>query len=124
LSASFTIGGRVDLRVRRHPTALDHEVRDDAVEDGSVVEAVVDVAQEVLDRPGRLVRVELDADLSQGGLQHDHGLLLGCGAPGEAARRREEHGGEDDAEGRLAHPGTVANAAIGAPRRAAGGARR
>ena len=43
-----------------HPAALDHEVGDDPVEDQAVVEALVDILEEVLDRDRRLGPVELD----------------------------------------------------------------
>src|SRR5262249_57179534 len=49
--------------------ALDHEVRDHAVEDDAVVEAVAGELAEVLDGLGRVVVVELDVDRPVTGLQ-------------------------------------------------------
>jgi hypothetical protein len=83
-------------------------------------EPVVDVGQEVLDGLRRLVGVELDLDLPQGGGEDDHGVLLRGGASRAPARKREEHSGDDDEMGFVEHGRTVANAPIYAPRRAAG----
>ena len=45
------------------------------MEDGAVVEAVVHVAQEVLDRGGGLLRKELDGDVAQRRLDDDERIL-------------------------------------------------
>ena len=55
--------------------ALGHEAGDDAVEDGAVVVAALDVGQEVGDRGRGLGLVQLDDDVAEAGLQFD----LGCG---------------------------------------------
>lgn len=50
------------LHVFGHAAALDHETPDNAMEDCAVVEAVIHVGEEILDRDGRGFRVELDHD--------------------------------------------------------------
>jgi hypothetical protein len=52
---------------------LDHEVRDDAVEDEAVVEAVAGELREVVDGLRRLVREELELDRSFSGVQRGFG---------------------------------------------------
>ena len=78
LADSFLIGGLglLLLHARLEAAALDHEVRDDAVEDGAVVELVIDVGEEVLHRDRRLVRVQLDLDRAQRRF-HDDDVVLG-----------------------------------------------
>src|SRR6185436_18740014 len=56
--------------------ALDHEAVDHAVEHRAVVVPVLHVLQEVLDRLGRLGRVEFKADRAEVGLDVD--LRIGC----------------------------------------------
>ena len=48
------IGSRVGFRlhVRRHATTLDHEVADDAMENGAVIKTVIGVLQKVLNDMG------------------------------------------------------------------------
>src|SRR5690606_35565422 len=64
--------------------ALDHEVRDDAVEDDAVVVAVFDVGDEILASERSDLRVELELDLALRGFQFDSGLGHGrmdCAPP-------------------------------------------
>ena len=69
------VGDRLagDLRhqVGPHAAALDHEVLDDPVEDGVLVEAGVGVLQEVADRDRRLVGEQLHCHVAHRG-RHDH----------------------------------------------------
>ena len=75
LPDSFLIGGLglLLLHAGLEAAALDHEVGDDAVEDGAVVELVVDVAEEVRDGDRGLVGVQLDLDGARASLHHDRG---------------------------------------------------
>ena len=74
LSASFSIGvaRRLLLHAGLEAAALDHEAVDDAMEDGVVVMAGLDVGDEVLDRLGRLLGVEFQGDGAVVGVQFDH----------------------------------------------------
>ena len=56
---------------RIEAAALDHEIVDDAVENGALIEAVLGVVQEHLDRLWRLLRVEFDGHLAQIGGHFD-----------------------------------------------------
>ena len=47
--------------------ALDHEIADHAMEQRAVVEALVHVAQEVLDRERRALRIQLDDEVAHAG---------------------------------------------------------
>src|SRR6185312_9776126 len=58
--------------VARQTAALDHEVRDHAMEDRAVEMLVVDVAQEVLDRDRSLFLIQLDGERAEGSLESDH----------------------------------------------------
>ena len=49
---------------------LDHEVADDAVKNGSVVETAVGIVDEVFHAAGRLVPQQLDLDLPHAGVHH------------------------------------------------------
>ena len=72
------------LHVGSEPAALDHEARDDAVEDRAVVVAGLGVVEEVLDRDRCLVGVELELDVTHRCRQRHHGVLLcarGYGGP-------------------------------------------
>lgn len=55
--------------------ALDHETVDDAVENGAVVEAFLDVSQEIGGADRRFFRVQGDDDVTLIGLQFDAGLI-------------------------------------------------
>src|SRR5262249_41778799 len=72
------------LEARLHAATLDHEVllrvllSDHPVEDGAVVELVVHVGEEVLDRNGRLFGVEFDLDRPHRRL-HDDDWVGGAG---------------------------------------------
>ena len=68
---------------------LDHELTDDAVEDGVVVVPVARVRAKVLDGLGALVREELDLDVARGGAQ---GGLVAQGGRRVGARARPTHG--------------------------------
>src|SRR5262249_45618221 len=65
------------LHARLEAAALDHEVGDDAVEDGAVVELIIDVGEEVGDRDRRRLLVQGDLDVALRGLHQDvdHDLL-------------------------------------------------
>ena len=87
LSDSFLIGLAclpLSLPSGRHPAPLDHELGDDAVKDQVVVEPVVNILEEVLDRDRGFVRIELQGDRSLGGVEHDDRVS----APGPARRSR------------------------------------
>ena len=75
--------GRLLVHAGLEAAALDHEALDDAVEHRAVVVAVLDVGQEVLDRLGGFLVVELDPDGAGARFQIDlshrlflHGRLL------------------------------------------------
>ena len=73
--------GRLLLHAGLEAAALDHEALDDAVEHRAVEVAVLDVGQEVLDRLGRLLIVELDTDGAGARFQIDlshRSFLHGC----------------------------------------------
>src|SRR5207237_2608894 len=57
--------------VRRQSAALDDEARYDAVKDGAVEMAVIDVAQEILDRDRRLLREQFHQELAVCGFKSD-----------------------------------------------------
>ena len=65
LSASFLMGGMVLLlrHVLGEAAALDDEAGNDAMKDGAVEEAFVDVLQEIGDRDRRLLLEELDGEI-------------------------------------------------------------
>src|SRR5262249_25581707 len=71
-------GGFLMLLGGLEASVLDHEVGDDAVEDGVVVEPVIDVGEEVGHRDGGLVLVQLELDRAEGRLHQDvlerHGM--------------------------------------------------
>jgi len=73
---------------------LDHEAVDDAMKDGAVVVAALDVGEKVLDGLGRFGGVEFEHDVTAVGGEFDlHGLgSLGEGKGGEGAgeERREQ----------------------------------
>jgi hypothetical protein len=81
------------LHVGGEAAALDHEAVDHAVEHRAVVVLVLDVLQEVLDRLGRLGRIEFDHDVAGRGGQLDArcGLLRVAGG-GEADGRGQDEG--------------------------------
>ena len=65
LSASLMIGSRVGLGtslspssvlLRSHSTTLDHEVADDAMENGTVIETIIGILQKVLNGYGCFLR--------------------------------------------------------------------
>src|SRR5690606_21350908 len=56
------VAGRAGLHLHVEAAALDHEIRDHAVEDGAVVVTGADVLQELLDGLGRALGVQLDDD--------------------------------------------------------------
>ena len=62
------------------------------MEDGAVEEFGVDVGQEVLDREGGLVGIELDRDVALAGFDKDRGR-----SPG--GRRRSEDGQQQTGQG-------------------------
>ena len=66
------------VHVRVHPSALDHEVGDDAVKSETVVETLIDVAQEVLHGDGGLRAIKFEHDIAQGGRQFDAGGRVLC----------------------------------------------
>ena len=64
----FTIDAAAAAARARRVAALDHEVGNDAVEDGAVVVAARGERREVLARLGRVLRVQLDDNGALGGL--------------------------------------------------------
>src|SRR5690606_21149872 len=68
--------------------ALNHEAVDDAVEDGAVVMAVLDVLDEVFGGLGRLVGEDFDHDLALVGLQFDHRIGSQCAQRSGRQRRK------------------------------------
>ena len=58
------------------PPSLDHEIRDYAVKDSAVIEPGFHVDEEVFDRDGSVVGVELQDDLSHGCVQGDPGIRV------------------------------------------------
>ena len=66
--------GRLRLflfHVRSKSSSLNHEIINDAVKNGAVIESVRHVGQEVLDRLGRMLCVELQSDRANGGGHQD-----------------------------------------------------
>lgn len=84
-----------------HAAALDHEVLDDAVEDGAVVLAGLDVFQEVGRGHGGLAGVQTHEDVAHAGLQLDHGVralgadVLGGGQQGAGQQQDGQQTGEE-----------------------------
>ena len=65
------------------PAPLDHESRDDAVKDQVVVEPVIDVLQEILDRDRGFFLIELDRDRAERRVKdHDRVLVVTLGRDG------------------------------------------
>src|SRR5260221_235180 len=79
--------GRLLVHVRGHASALDHEGRYDAVEEGAVIVALAHVFEEVLGGDGRLVVVEADPDAAETGFEHHHGPAGGGPRGGDGGRR-------------------------------------
>ncbi len=63
--------------VRREAAALDHEIRDDAMEDGAVEETRLDVLEEVLHGLRGLVGVDLDGEIALVRLEQDMRIRVG-----------------------------------------------
>ena len=57
-------------------TALDHEAIDDAMKNGSIVVAIIDILQEVLDRDWRGRWIQLDRDDTHRRVDHHDGRIL------------------------------------------------
>ena len=55
--------------------ALDHEARDDAVEDGAVIKALLNEGNKVVDRVRRNLGVKLRLDGTAGGLESNNRIL-------------------------------------------------
>ena len=84
LSASFLIGlpRRLLLHVGGHAAALDDEAGDDAVKDGAVEMAGVDVVEEVLRGDRRVLLEQFNGEVAERGFESDHG-----GRPGKCEKR-------------------------------------
>ena len=71
------LAGGLLVHLDGEAAALDHEAVDDAVEDGAVVVAAVDVREEVSGADGSGDIIEFDGDCAGGGVEGDldgHGL--------------------------------------------------
>src|SRR6266853_939293 len=66
--------GRLLAHSRLEAAALDHEAVDDAVKHGIGVEPRFDVGEEILDRLGRALRLELERNDAEVGVQPYHGV--------------------------------------------------
>jgi hypothetical protein len=83
--ASFWIGARVSFCFRSgEAAALDHEVRNHAMEHRAVEEAVLRILEEVLNRLGRLVLIQLDRQRALRGLDLELGI---GGVRGDAEKK-------------------------------------
>jgi hypothetical protein len=77
---------RLLLHARLEAAALDHEAVDDAVEDRAVVEAVLDVLEEVGSGLRRLLGIQFDEDRALVGLHLDDRI---GGEGGEAQKQAD-----------------------------------
>ena len=79
---------------------LNHELRDDPVENRPLVVAGANVLEEILDRLGRLLGVQFDDDGALAGLQNDlwFGGRLGRGGRRATWLRRRQGGGENESK--------------------------
>ena len=81
--------------------ALDHEVLDDAVEDGAVILAGLDVFQKVGRGHGSLAGIQTHEDVAHAGLQFDDGVralgadVLGGGQQGAGQQQDGQQTGEE-----------------------------
>ena len=74
---------------------LNHEIRDDAVEGQTIVEAVGGEIEEICDGDGCLAGIEGGIDISLGGVENDAdilGRISRCGGSGDAVGHRESCG--------------------------------
>src|SRR5438477_11977506 len=74
--------GRLLAHSRFEAAALDHEAVDDAVKYRAIVEAAVDVLDEVCDCFGSLVGIELERNTAHAGLEFHERISRPC--PGAA----------------------------------------
>ena len=78
-------------------SALDHEVADDPVENGAVIETVPRILQEILDSLRGFVLIELKRDVPFVGVQHHDGVApRGAFLGKSGAAREKEQGGQTD----------------------------
>src|ERR1700722_5856862 len=71
----LVLHGRMSALLRHvlgEAAALDDEAGNDTVEDGAVEEFILDVAQKIRDRQGRLLFKQLDGEIAQRGFEADH----------------------------------------------------
>src|SRR5690606_32428045 len=90
LRAGFVLDGIVGAllhHLRIETTTLHHEAGDDAVEDTAVIQAIVGVAQEVLDGDGRLVGPQLDLHYPFIGFHDHHRIGIGSHRQGAEAHQ-------------------------------------
>src|SRR5262249_7041704 len=111
--------GCFSLQFRIKAAPLNHEVGNDAMEDGPVVSLVVYVFQKVLHRNRRLARVKFDRYFAHGGVDF-HKRIVAAAQKEEPKRQQEQRqaDGDDNENRTVVHRPLADNVSARSPDRA------